>query len=105
MAIYCVSAVALGRGRRWTVACGSAWVRRMPKGAILKDAAALLDYGFVESVIFIWMKTGRNPDSFGSRLKGGVKKRGGHVRIQENSGIWNTDGKNLSQIEKEDLFI
>lgn len=97
VAKYCVSAVAR-RGEMTLLAV----VMGAPDAKVrFKDAAALLDYGFGKCNLYL-DENRKNPDPV--PVKGGVKKEVA-CRYTGEFRYLDTEGKNLSQIEKKIVYM
>lgn len=97
VAKYCVSAVAQ-RGEMTLLAV----VMGAPDAKVrFKDAAALLDYGFGKCNLYL-DENRKNPDPV--PVKGGVKKEVA-CRYTGEFRYLDTEGKNLSQIEKKIVYM
>ena len=97
VAKYCVSAVAQ-RGEMTLLAV----VMGAPDAKVrFKDAAALLDYGFGKCNLYL-DENRKNPDPV--PIKGGVKA-GVSCRYTGEFRYLDTEGKNLSQIEKKIVYM
>lgn len=97
VAKYCVSAVAQ-RGEMTLLAV----VMGAPDAKVrFKDAAALLDYGFGNCDLYL-DENRINPDSV--PIKGGVKEEVA-CRYTGEFRYLDTEGKNLSQIEKKNVYM
>ena len=97
VAKYCVSAVAQ-RGEMTLLAV----VMGAPDAKVrFKDAAALLDYGFGKCNLYL-DENRKNPDPV--PIKGGVKAEVS-CRYTGEFRYLDTEGKNLSQIEKKIVYI
>ena len=97
VAKYCVSAVAQ-RGEMTLLAV----VMGAPDAKVrFKDAAALLDYGFGKCNLYL-DENRRNPDPV--PIKGGVKAEVS-CRYTGEFRYLDTEGKNLSQIEKKIVYM
>ena len=97
MAKYCVSAVAQ-RGEMTLLAV----VMGAPDAKVrFKDAAALLDYGFGKCNLYL-DENRKNPDPV--PIKGGVKAEVS-CRYTGEFRYLDTEGKNLSQIEKKIVYM
>lgn len=97
VAKYCVSAVAQ-RGEMTLLAV----VMGAPDAKVrFKDAAALLDYGFGKCNLYL-DENRKNPDPV--PIKGGVKAEVS-CRYTGEFRYLDTEGKNLSQIEKKIVYM
>ena len=97
VAKYCVSAVAQ-RGEMTLLAV----VMGAPDAKVrFKDAAALLDYGFGKCNLYL-DENRKNPDPV--PIKGGVKAEAS-CRYTGEFRYLDTEGKNLSQIEKKIVYM